>query len=173
MIKQRRKDIIRRCILTLILLILFLLQTTPGLLPVIGKASAMLLVPAVVCIGMFERETAGAFFGLFAGLLWDTVSAQPTGFHSIILMCLGCISGLLITHLMQNSLLSGILLSALGIILHTMLYWVIFVLLRGYTGALTLLYQQFLPSMLYTALFIPLLYFIIRLLRKQLRSPVL
>lgn len=172
MMKQKRKDIIRWCILTLFLLVLFLLQTTPGLLPVLGKAGAMLLIPAVVCIGMFERETAGAFFGLIAGLLWDMASAQPIGFHSIILMCVGCISGLLITHLMRNSLLSGLLLGIVGIVLHTMLYWVFFVLLRGYSGAVTLLYSQFFPSMLYTAFFIPLFYFILRILRKQLRSPI-
>ena len=170
--KQRRKDIIRWCVLMLFLLILFLLQTTPGLLPVMGKAGAMLLIPAVVCIGMFERETAGAFFGLAAGLLWDMVSAQPVGFHSIILMCIGCMSGLLITHLMRNSLLSGLLLGIAGIVLHSMLYWVFFVLLRGYAGAITLLCLQFFPSMVYTACFIPLFYFIIRILRKQLRSPI-
>lgn len=173
MMKQKRKDIIRWCITTLILILLFLLQTTPGLLPAAGKAEAMLLIPAVVCIGMFERETAGAVFGLFAGLLWDLASAQPAGFHGMVLMCLGCASGLLITHLMRNSLLCGMLLSVLGIVLHTMLYWVLFVLLRGYAGAASLLYTRFLPSMAYTALFIPLFYFIFRLLRKQLRSPAL
>lgn len=171
MTRSRKRDLIRWSILSLFLILLFLLQTTPYLLPVLGKASAMPLIPAVICIGMFERETAGAFFGLAAGLLWDMVSAQPAGYHSIFLMVLGCASGLLITHLMRNNLLTGCLLGAGGILLHDVIYWLLFVVLRGYDGGGMLLVEKYLPSMLYTAAFIPLFYFIVRLLRKQLRSP--
>lgn len=170
MTKSRKKDVFRRGILAVLLIILFLLQTTPGLFRAVGKAFAMPLVPAVICIGMFERETAGAFFGLFAGLMWDAVSAQPAGYHSLFLMVLGCVSGLLITHLMRNNLLSGCLLGACGILFHGMCYWLFFVAARGYDGALKLLTEKYLPSMLYTAAFIPLFYFIVRILCKQLRN---
>lgn len=163
---------LRRGILSVILIVLFILQTTPGLFHAFGKASAMPLVPAVICIGMFERETAGAFFGFAAGLMWDMVSAQPAGYHAAFLMILGCVSGLLITHLMRNNLLTSCILGVGGILLHGMCYWLFFVAARGYDGAAFLLTEKYLPSMLYTAAFIPLFYFIIRILCKQLRNNI-
>ena len=58
----------RRIILTAAVLAIFLVWNTDGLFPKPWGIPAMLMVPVVISIGMFERETAGMFFGLFAGI---------------------------------------------------------------------------------------------------------
>ena len=65
----------------LMLILIFLLQSAPYLMPRIGGVYPLLLIPAVVCIGMFERELVGGFLGLLAGVLWDITSLQTAGFQ--------------------------------------------------------------------------------------------
>ncbi|HBT91305.1 MAG TPA: rod shape-determining protein MreD, partial [Ruminococcaceae bacterium] len=50
------------------ILVLFVLQETPGLIPEIGGARPVMLIPAAVCIAMFESETPAMAFGLAGGL---------------------------------------------------------------------------------------------------------
>ncbi|HCB90399.1 MAG TPA: rod shape-determining protein MreD, partial [Ruminococcaceae bacterium] len=45
------------------ILVLFVLQETPGLIPEIGGARPVMLIPAAVCIAMFESETPAMAFG--------------------------------------------------------------------------------------------------------------
>ena len=76
---------IRRLCLAAGLLLTALVQNTAGLLPSFFGIHAMPLIPAVVCAAMFERELPGMFFGVFAGLLWDSVSASGGHFHAALL----------------------------------------------------------------------------------------
>ena len=66
---ENKNIYIRRALYALLLLLAAVLQNTQGLFPEIFGVRAMLLIPAVVCIGMHERDIAGLFFGLSAGRL--------------------------------------------------------------------------------------------------------
>ena len=70
----KKDNIKRRILLAVILVVTFLLQTTSGFFPAPFGIHACLLIPATVCIAMFEREFAGLFFGLAAGMMLETVS---------------------------------------------------------------------------------------------------
>ena len=54
-----RYKIIRYFAYTIEILILYMVQETPGLLPEIGGARPVLLIPAAISIAMFESELAG------------------------------------------------------------------------------------------------------------------
>ena len=63
--------VIRYLAYTLELLVLFMLQETPGLLPPIYGVRPVLLLPAVVAIALFEEEIPAMAFGILGGLFCD------------------------------------------------------------------------------------------------------
>ena len=70
-----------------------MVQETPGLLPEIGGARPVLLIPAAISIAMFESEFAGIGFGLLCGLFLDIGMGGVLGFHGLLLAaaCYGCL----------------------------------------------------------------------------------
>ena len=167
--KEKVINISRWALFAVITIIIFLIQNSSGQLLDIKGAKPYMLVPLVVCIGMFEREAVGGAFGLFAGLLWDMVSSNMPGFHALVLMVIGCTSGLLITYIMRNNLLTSILLSICAILIHSILYWLFFILLDNVGQPLYALYRFILPSSLYTLFFTPVFYFLVREIMKKIR----
>lgn len=173
MIKKEKKQVyLRWGILAVIILFVSLLQNTGGLLPKIYGVSAMPLIPLVVCIAMFEREMAGACFGMFAGMLWDAVGAWGDGFHAVVLLIIGCVCGLLLHYLMRVNFITALLLSACATLLHNFLYWLIFLAIPGYAGALSALVRFYLPASLYALVFLPLFFFPLRALGRKLKNPL-
>ena len=164
---DKQRDILRLSLLAVILLILFYMQTMPAGLH-IGRARPYLLIPFTVFVGMFERELPGAYFGLAAGLLWDTVSTEISGFHALFLLAAGCASGLLITHLMRNNHVTAIIFSSATVFLHTFIYWLLFAVFPGGADAAGLLFKFYLPNALLTCALSPVLYWLMRMFRKAL-----
>ena len=86
---------VRRTVFVLLILAVHILQNTRGLFPEIFGVKANLLIPLVICIGMFEREIAGAVLGMLAGILWDSVSPMGDGYNALLLMLAGAAADLL------------------------------------------------------------------------------
>lgn len=159
---ENKNIYIRRGLYALIIIAASMMQNTQGLFPVIFGVRAMLLIPVVVCIGMHERDIAGLFFGLFAGVLWDAFSAGPPNFNAIMLTAAGYLCGLLIGTIMRNNIMTALLLSLGWIFIYNTLYWLFAYVLKGYDNALWVYLSFYLPSVLYTVLFMPIFYYIIR-----------
>lgn len=158
---------IRRLCLAAGVLVVALLQNTDGLLPSVFGFRAMPLIPAVVCIAMFERELPGMFFGVFAGLLWDCVSPVGGNLYAILLAIFAFTCGALITHLMRNNILTALLLSGSASVLHMLLFFLKEYIFSGrFDGAYKLL-TFYIPSLIYTMIFVPILYFPIMALEKK------
>ncbi len=67
--KQQKILWVRRIIFVLLLIFAHLLQNTPGCFFAFFGIRAYFLLTFTVCLGLFEREIAGAFFGVLAGAL--------------------------------------------------------------------------------------------------------
>ena len=63
---EKKRLIIRRVIFAVLLIFCAVIQNTPGLLPEPFGAHQLAVTVMVVCIAMFERETAGMLLGLLA-----------------------------------------------------------------------------------------------------------
>lgn len=164
---ENKNIYIRRLCLAAVVLLTALLQNTDGLLPSPLGFRAMPLIPAVVCISMFERELPGMFFGVFAGLLWDSAARTGTNLHAILLTVLAFVCGCLITHLMRNNILTALLLggSATAVFL-LFCFFKEFIFSGRIDGAYKLL-TFYIPSAVYTVLFLPLLYYIVHRIEKK------
>ena len=165
-----RYKIIRYFAYTIEILILYMVQETPGLLPEIGGARPVLLIPAAISIAMFESELAGIAFGLLCGLFLDIGMGGVLGFHGLLLAaaCYGV--GLLTADLIQTNFLTSLLLAAGAVAGILFLQWVFFYLLYGYEYSGYALVTRYLPRMAYSFCTMPLCYAFHRALAQQIRS---
>ena len=165
---ENRKVHIRRACYVVGLLCVVMLQNTEGLLPSFFGIRAFIVIPALVSVAMFEREMSGMFFGLFVGLLWDVSSASGGHYQAILMTTIGFACGSLITYLMRNNLITGILLSGSSLLIYLLLCWMKDYIFNGnFDGAYKLI-TFYIPSGIYTLLFFPAFYFLVRYLRKKL-----
>lgn len=165
--KNTKILIIRRAIFVVLILLVNILQNTNGFFPEPFGLRAFLLVPLVVCLGMFEREIAGAALGLFAGILWDGVSGLGDGYNALFFAAVGACCGLLINVLMRNHLLTALILSAAANLLYVSLYVLFFIIARGLDSAGYLFLRYYLPDAVYSFLFTPVFYIIVRAVMKK------
>lgn len=109
--------IVRSLAYVLELLVLFMLQETPGLLPHVYGARPVLVLPAAAVIAMFEEETRAMAFGVAAGLFCDFGYSGVLGFHALVMGVLCFFISLLVRTFLQvnpvTAMLTGIV--ALGL----------------------------------------------------------
>lgn len=162
----------RRLCYAALLVLLHLLQNTPGLIPAPFGVHAVILIPAVIAIGMFEREMSGMLFGLLAGLLWDAMDLS-TNYHAIYLTLIGCFSGGLARHLMRNNIMTATLLNGLALGLYSLISWGVFVDFSSlWAGGFLPLLRYYLPMFLYSLVLSPLVYYLVRAISRRFPDPI-
>ena len=128
-----------------------LLQNVQGLWLQIGGARCFLLVPAALLLSLGEDERTAALLGLFAGFLWDSVSAAHMGFNCIVLMLLCYVAATIVNFLLRNTYWVAVVSAAIGTFIYCMLYWLIIIMPHGGDGSVLSLLYFYLPSFVYTA----------------------
>lgn len=159
--------IIRSLAYVLELLVLFMLQETPGLLPPVYGARPVLVLPAAAAIAMFEDETRAMAFGVAAGLFCDFGYSGVLGFHAMMMavLCFGL--SLLVKAFLQvnpvTAVLSGIVVLGLAFGAQWLFFYFFHYSSPGYA-----LRIHYLPKYLYTLIFVPLLYLLNKALSEAL-----
>lgn len=156
----------RRFFLVLFMVVTFLFQNTGGLFPELFGANAILLLPLTVCIGMFEGELSGLFYGLAAGTMLDAFSAQTICFNGIVFTLIGFAAGALITHLMRNNLLCSVILSFVLAFIYNSLSFIFHYAFSG-DSPLYVYFRFYLLSAVFTAALTPIYYYIVRAIRRK------
>ena len=87
-------------------------------------------------------------------------------------LIIGCICGLLLHYLMRVNFVTALLLSTCAALVHNLLYWLVFLVIPGYDGAVSALVRFYLPASLYAVLFLPLFFFPLRALGRKLKNPL-
>ena len=166
MIRDLNK-LIRYLAYVLELLVLFMLQETPGLLPSIFGARPVLLFPAVVAIAMLEPEVPALLFGVVGGLFCDFGLSGMLGFHALVLGVLCFFISLVIRTYLQNNIATAILTGVWSLGLVVLAQW-FFLYFFQYSYPAYALTHHYLPKYFYTLLFLPLLYLLNRGLSQAL-----
>lgn len=168
-IKANRKNkIIRYAWLVFTLLCLSLIQNSVCGFGNVTRVRALLLIPAVVAIAMFERERYGMFFGLFAGALWD-IFAGGNNFNSIFLFVVGFVCGMLINTIMRNNFVTHFLLTSVSTIVYCVGYWIFHYLFNSLEGSVKVLFTFYLAQILLTLAVTPFIFFFVRWIEKKYR----
>ena len=162
---ENKQLVLRRVMLAVIIVAFAVLQNACGMLKVPFAARPLLLIPLCVCISMFESNTASALFGAFAGVLWD-VSAACDGFNAVVIMLFGAGCSLLISHFMRNNIVTALVLCTSATAVYEILYSLVFKALQG-VSPFAGFFTYNIPAILLTAVFIPVCYFIVKLVYKN------
>lgn len=169
MIKENLPIYIKRIILGFIIVLSAVLQNTPDVMPQMFSANAMLLIPVVVSIAMFESEVVSLGFGLAAGLLWDATSSEGHFYHSLVLCIASFFVSVLVRRRVRNTLFGSIVLTFAITFIHNTVYWFLFVFIPHPQGAGGAYFSFYFLSCIYTVLVGIAAYLIIRPIEKAFR----
>ena len=150
------------------LIVLYVLQTTPGIIPAVSGARPVLLIPAALTITMFEGDIGGMAVGITAGLLIDMGGSDILGFHAILLAVLCFVLGSMTMQIFRTNLLVALLAALAAVPLVTVLQWVFFYILPGYGDVQYVFMRSILPKMIYTFAVTPLIYLFNRVIALRL-----
>ncbi len=167
--KIAKKTVERRAVLAALMLLTFTFQQTGGLFPAPFGVHAMLLVPLTICIAMFEREFAGIFFGLAAGVMLDSFSSQSVVFNSLFFTIIGFAAGSLITYLMRNNLLCATIMTSASALVYSTLLFILYAVSDAVDSPILIYFRYYFTSALYTVLLTPLYYFLVRAVSKEMQ----
>lgn len=153
-----RKKWMRWALYAAELLLLFVLQEIPGLIPLVMGAKPILVLSAVLTMAMFEDGIPAMLLGLFAGLLCDLGGGSPMGYHALVfaLLCffLSSLCGTRMQVHLYTCVLMGIWTAALAVVLD----WLFLYVAAGRSLPGYALINAYLPVYFYTLLAIPLCY---------------
>ncbi|MEG0979530.1 MAG: hypothetical protein RR911_05025 [Oscillospiraceae bacterium] len=167
--KEKPHIYVRRIALTILIIVAAMFQNTDHMFPTILGIRVLFLIPVVVCISMFEKDIA-PFFGAFAGMLWDITSAAPDGYNTIFMMLTASVCGVMINYIMRNNIITALLLTSCSLVSYSLFYWLFFIVPKGIEGGAMMLFTFYLPCCLYTIIFMPVIYIMIRAFIKKLRD---
>lgn len=166
----KNQKLTKYVIYCLIILGFDLLQNVKGLFPEIFGARCFLLLPVTVILAMGEDEKNGALLGLFAGLLWDLTSGVHLGFNCIYIMVMCFFAAALVTYVARDTFITNALSSVITILIYGVLYWLFFIIIKGVDGGEMTIFTFYIPSMLYTVLITPIVWLILRPLKKKYKN---
>lgn len=167
---MEKLKVLRYFAYTIEILVFYMVQETPGLVPDLFGARPVLLIPIALSIAMFEKETAAMVFGLLCGLLIDFGAGGVLGFHGLLLSVICYSVGLIAANLIQTNFLTAMITSVISTGCVVLLQWVFFYLLFGYSHAAYALTAHYIPRFFYTTAFMPVAYYFNRALALQIRA---
>ena len=152
------------------IVLLYVAQNTPGLLPPLLGVRPVLVLCALITFAMMEDEKTGLGFGIFTGLLLDLSAGNAIGLYAAVLGIIGFFCGLLAANLIKTNLLTALALCAAGVFVFLGLQFVFTFLLHNYDYASQTFVNFYLPLMLYSFIPAPVLYFINRAVAALIRE---
>ncbi len=167
---EKRHTFLRFFAYSLEIIILYVLESTPFLMPEIFGSKPCLLLPLALSIAVFESETAAMFFGLACGVLTDIGFSGKIGFYTVVLalLCFAigyCARNFFVTNLLNASII-GIGSITLLILIH---FW-IYVSLADIPDGGAYFVNHYISRILYTGAFFVPLYFLEKLFCTALKN---
>lgn len=147
--------------------VLYVLQDTPNLLPQIFGGKPLLLVVLAISIAARENQIPSTVFGAVCGVLTD-ISGGGIGYFGIMLTLVCYFEAELFKKYIVVSFGMVLLYAVAASAVLVGLYFVIFRMLAGVEGAGELFVSHYLSRMVYTAVCVVPLYFLNRFLHKAL-----
>lgn len=167
---DRRYTAFRYLAYSLELLLLFIIQTTPRLLPEIFGSKPLLLLPAVLTISFLESEVPAMLFGMAGGIMLDFCYGDNIGFYTFFLTIICFFVSLIyrdnfVVSFVNASAFISIICSGLLII-----YFLFFYVFAGKGNAVYYFVHHYISRIIYTIVCGLALYFLNKFLFKNLRE---
>ncbi|MEG1426257.1 MAG: hypothetical protein RSC76_01070, partial [Oscillospiraceae bacterium] len=116
-----KNRVVKYGVYSLELLVLFVLQVTPGLsLPIFGE-KPILVLAALLTFSLLEDEVPALFLGLGGGLLLDFGAGGPTGINAILCCIICCGISVWVKGKIHVTMLSAMTTGAVALGVYTLL----------------------------------------------------
>ena len=147
------------------IILLYVISGIPGFLPAILGVKPLLLLPVAVTIAVFEKETTAMFYGLACGALCDLGFTDKIGFYTIALTVLCFFFGYCARNFFVTNFANAMAIGGATVTILLCLHFFIFCTGSGMPYAGVHFLRHYLIKIIYTAVFLPPLFFLNRLLR--------
>ncbi len=161
--KEKRNAVIRWILYLLLLALCYIYMTTAPF----GLRTPLLLIPAAMCVSMFEEPFDSAVMGCVAGLLLDTAQGTLIGLNGIIMLWCCLASSLLFHFFMRRHIVNIIMLNAAAVIGQGLIHYFFFYAIWEYDSAGKIFTREVLPVTVYTIIAVIPFFFVIRFLSKH------
>lgn len=165
--KEKWKPLLKWSLFSFLLLLFYVLQTTPGLFQIVWS-KPIWIVSLTVCVSMYENVMGSAFFAMTAGLLWDISSDKLFGFNGVILLTCGLFISLLCIYYLHTKIVNSMMFCAITMLLQGLLDYLFYYAIWGYDNAWMILVQHILPNVAYTLVITPLVFLLVRRIEEKL-----
>lgn len=132
------------------ILILFVVQDAPGLIPSLFGGKPLLLISAALTIAAKENRIPSLIFGAVCGALTDIASGGGIGFFAVMLTLICCFESGIFKKYIVSSFAAAMLFSAAAVIVLICLYFLIFRLIAGVGECGVLFVNHYISRIVYT-----------------------
>lgn len=163
--KKNKLIAAKNFIYILIILILFVLETTPAFLR-LGGVKPKLVMAFCIVVAIFEAEFTGGLLGALGGILYDFISYTFVGFFSIQMLVICTATGLAFIYLIKNTKASALVVTAGVLTFFALSEFYFFYGMWGTPGGIKVLTNSLLPQVLYTLPFALGFYFAVEYIHR-------
>jgi len=157
-------------IAALMLIAAFVLQSSVlSRVPLFGSTPNLLLVLTFI-YGYYNSKITGMLMGLFGGLMMDIFFCDVIGYHALVLMLIGFISGLWNAVFYSDDLYVPLILLSLSDLVYSIMYFIVWYVLQSRFQLGYFLRQVLLPELLLTFIAGVILYKPVTALLTRLRE---
>lgn len=142
------------------LLVLYILQNTPALLPEIFSVKPMLVLCGIISISFLEDEIPSMIFGMIGGLLIDLSFGNYFGLFGMIMAIICCFTSVYIKNLIKINTVIIIKTAVISLGSAVLCDWIFRYVIHEYSLIFIILLDVFLPVFIYSMLCLPILYLI-------------
>lgn len=152
------------------ILILYVLQGTPNLIPEILGSKPLLLIPAALSIAGKENKIPSLIFGAVCGVLTDIATGGSIGFFAILLTVICYAEAHIFKTYFSPNFISVSIISVIAVPVLIGLYFLIFTVFSGVPDSKVLFVNHYISRIIYTFVMIFPLYFLNGFLYKNLNN---
>lgn len=152
----------------ILIVVLYVFQGAPMIVPEIFGGRPLLLVPLALCIASCENTVVSIVFGAVCGVLTDISCDGTVGWFAFALTLICCFENFIFSRYFVPSFLTVMIFSFAAVTATILLYYVFFVLFAGVESGGILFVNHYISRTLYTfAVTIPI-YFLTVFLKRNL-----
>ncbi len=152
------------------ILLLFVLGSTPNLLPQLCGATPCLLVSLALAIAVFENELPAMFFGLVCGALTDLGFSNSIGTFAVGLTIVCFIIGFCANNLVATNFLGVMVTATVVITALISLHFVFVYVIKGYDNASVYFVNHYISRIVQTIICTAVLYYVNKFLYSTLNE---
>ncbi len=136
----------------------YIIQTTPGIMPEVFGGRPILLLPLALTFSVFEDEIPAIFWGVLCGLLSDTNYSGPVGYYAIMLAVLCYTVSILMGNYIHTNLLTVMIIATISMPVIIFGQFILFYVAAGYDYVWEYFSVHYISRIVYTWAFTPVMY---------------